>query len=727
MRWRLAVASLALVGCRQIFGLEPPVADDAGSMCAAVRSMSVGWNHSCAVDHAGSVWCWGANEHGQVNATLTASVFVDPIVVELPGPALEVATGKWSTCALLEDHAVYCWGNNEYGQLGDGSGMGGQPRKVALAGAGAIDLSAGAWAACVRTVEDSSIWCWGDGTLGEAGSSIVETTPKLIVGTAGAKQLEVGHRHVCAVDAFDRAICWGRGGQGQLGVDVTTSVNPTPLTVGNLPAVEQVTVASKTSCARDAGGVVRCWGAGSVGELGDGAYRASSSNPITAVVDQVTDVALGNYGACAVRENGTVQCWGDLSAGDGTLIRSATPRTALLANASAISAAFFHVCAIVDGRPQCWGEDAYGQLGRGTRDISPVPVPVTLEGKFIDLAVGGDHACAITDTGLWCWGNNDSGKLGDGTTTGQLVPKQIMTTPLVGVALSDFSSCAWDPANLYCWGSNNFGKLGSGTTMGYVLTPRKATTVNGPFSDVALGSTHACAISGPNGGNSLLQCWGRNASGQLGNGSTTDSTSAVTVGLTNQVAIVATNHTCSLSDTGIISCWGPNGSGQVGDGTRNNRSTPISIILGSPAKQIAAGSRHTCAVTTSGSLYCWGSNDMGQLGMGDIADRTMPTKLLDGVASVSAGNTTTCATLTTGEVRCWGQGDVGQLADGSATSSTAPRTAPALMGAGTMSVSWAGGCADVGNAGVQCWGIGYLLANNEIARTRPMEPKLPCR
>lgn len=362
----------------------------AGTAGAAMPSISAGATHTCAIGDTGGAWCWGDNEFGELGDGTTSDSVVPVPVRGLPSAPTEIVAADRSTCALLTDRTVWCWGLNTSGQLGGGSADGSPtPHPVPAAipvVAGSVTISGGGKNFCA-VLGSAQLGCWGENANGEAGDGTtgVKSSPTLASGISDVRSVSVGQGHVCAVINDGSARCWGDNAGGVLG-DGTETDRLTPVVVQNVSSVASSFAGDGVSCAVIGLGDVRCWGA--AGKLGNPAGTGSAT--AVAVPEVMSAAQLGGSanGVCPIAGGRAMICWGG-NPGNGTpgpaLGYSGVALNVLAVSASGSSGT---QCFVVRGGAAfCWGADnSEGQLGTGSAFAGPSYAATQVVG--LDLVTG---------------------------------------------------------------------------------------------------------------------------------------------------------------------------------------------------------------------------------------------------------------------------------------------------------------------------------------------------
>jgi alpha-tubulin suppressor-like RCC1 family protein len=243
---------------------------------------------------------------------------------------------------------------------------------------------------------------------------------------------------------------------------------------------------------------------------------------------------------------------------------------------SVLGAGLSHTCALDgSGAPYCWGRNLNGQLGNGSRTDRSRATPASGGLSFETLVSGWNHSCGLTSNGrAYCWGLNGDGQIGDGTRVDRLVPTPISGT-FQDLDAGAAHTCGISRASVLCWGDNGFGQVGEGADAAGQTVPVPVTGLPSSPTSLALGAVHSCALLD----DGSAYCWGQNLHGQLGNGTTDNSSTPRQVAgdLLFVRLYAGGGMTCGFQDDGSQYCWGMNQGGQLGDGSRTNRTTPIRV------------------------------------------------------------------------------------------------------------------------------------------------------
>jgi alpha-tubulin suppressor-like RCC1 family protein len=707
-----------------------------GETCAGVmpdagtpghfRALSAGYAHTCAIDDQGALWCWGANDQGQLGAPVGKRTG-NATRVGMDSDWIAVDAGFAHTCGLREGGKLFCWGENGSGEIGDGTEGQGHPLPTEVAtpasGSSWIAVAAGGIFTCgIR--DDHSLWCWGanpEGQLAQPVDVLDSSVPVRVGGDSDWAAVDVAAYHACGIredTAGDGDLyCWGSagpetGGDGRLGLGtVSTSGVRAPTRTGESGELDwaSVELGDPIGCGLDGAGALYCWGPGTPGT------DTAPLVPTRYSTGTYAAVSTGGTGGGCLLESGTALCWGynglgqlGVPPGDGTVTPSPVPN---LTGVAAISVGNAHACAQLEGgEVRCWGDDGMGQIGDGTvaTKLSPTEVGSSLA-PWAHVDVGQDHTCGVTAAGAgYCWGKNADGQIGNATAG------PIAYTP----AKVDFSgtwkrlragaahSCGLDSAGaVWCWGANYNNQLGAAGAQGAMPVMTSAAPAGGGYSALELGPESSCAID-PAG---VRVCWGLNEDHELGTGNAdpVPLPTAITGGASVWTSLgLGRFFGCGVGDAGKLWCWGANDFGQLARAPFATSAMPLEVTsTASGFSRVAAGGAHACGLR-AGQLLCWGNNTDGQTGSstGDAVSTPFQVANSDWT-DVDLGNLHTCALRGGGDLFCWGNNYAGQLGDGSTSNHT-------ILGATLgnfhdwQEVSGGGDrtCAIRGAGQLYCWG-----------------------
>lgn len=532
---------------------------------------------------------------------------------------------------------------------------------------------------------------------------------------------------------------------GSISVPIEGSASPFTTPVSLFSSSNGTTV-----CARFTNNRVKCWGSSTAGILGpafatmrgeapenigaNAAYTYLGTGTDRQIATLFSSPNSNHY--CALTTTSKVLCWGNniygqLGYGD-TLDRGGSSSEMgdnlefvdLGNGAHAVQLALgsMHTCAILsDGSVKCWGFNSSGQLGINNnqpRGDQPNEMGNSLQSVILPpgrtavaIAAAGHANCAILDNQtVFCWGQNATGQLGIGNATAKgNSPSSMESIPATDLGtgfipqkiVGGFGSfCALsNEGQVKCWGDNAQGQLGLSDTAGRGDVPGEmgdnlpVLATGGTVLDLAAGSAHFCALI--TGG--TVKCWGDNALGQLGVGSTDDFGGAVGQTVSSQTPVdLGTNRhaisiyagglsSCALLDNGQAKCWGQNSSGQLGLGDKINRGNTVGTLGDnldvvssgtSPWASFALAGNSMCGKRVDGSISCFGANNSGQLGAGLPSEAGIKVGSMGSnlpyleigtnaqILQMDLSAAHACALIYPDRVKCWGDNSQGQLGQG---------------------------------------------------------------
>src|SRR3989339_849007 len=618
--------------------LNPNVTTDTSSYI----SVSAGYFYTCGIRANDSrVLCWGQGDNGQLGDGGIGDNLI-PTLINDSSPYSSIGAGFDHTCGIrANDSRVLCWGDSQYGQLGDGQNTTdySNPR-VTTDSSPYISISAGYLHTCGIRTNDSRVLCWGAGDygiLGDGQNTTDRYSPYLTTDTSAYKSVSIGTFHTCGIRANDsRVLCWGDSANGKLGDGQVTIDRFEPYPTTDTSAYAQVETTYDHTCgirANDSRAL--CWGDNSNGNLGTGNYNPHTSPYLTTDTspygrgfsssEEILVSILGNAYINA-GQNWSLGCrsydFTDYSSWMNSSILTInfppviqTVKTNSTTNKSNENIKGYCNATDTDGNDLIYN---YTWYNGSTAYINGT---LFKEGT---ISAGYGHSCGIraNDSRVLCWGAGSNGRQGDGQVTDNLIPT--LTTDISAYSSVSaggyFHTCGIraNDSRVLCWGDSAYGQIGDGQ----ITTDRTSpylTTDSSAYLSISAGDFHTCGIRA---NDSRVLCWGESSNGRLGNGQTTpdQSNPNVTTDTSAYSSISAgEQYTCGIraNDSRVL-CWGDSAYGQLGDGQiTTDRTSPYLTTDSSAYSRISAGGIHTCGIRQNDSrVLCWGESLDGRLGDG---------------------------------------------------------------------------------------------------------------
>jgi alpha-tubulin suppressor-like RCC1 family protein len=590
--------------------------------------------HVLAIDKNGRAWGWGYNNNGQVGNNAIVSQLTPVSVLGAIKTFCKISCGDNHSAAIDKNGRAWGWGYNSVGQLGNNAII---SQRTPVSVLGAIktfcQISSGPyWSSAID--KNGRAWGWGDNFFGQLGNNAVlsQRTPVSVLGAIKTFcQISCGDNHTVAIDKNGRAWGWGYNSVGQLGNNSLISQRTPVSVLGAVKTFCQIAAKLLNTVAVDKNGRTWVWGSASNSGTDSDAYKYTPKS-IGGAVKTFCQIFTGSGGnskhGAGIDKNGRAWGWGYNNNGQvginttGFVVDSPNSVLGAVKTFCKISGGGSHTSAIdKNGRAWGWGYNLYGQLGNNAivSQLTPVSVLGAIK-TFCKINPGQNHTAAIDKNGrAWCWGRVVFGQVGDNQiTTDRLTPVSVLGAIKTFCEISgggshtlaiDKNGRAWG------WGYNNNGQVGDNSPFTNRLTPVSVLGAVKTFCQISGGSSFSAAIDK----NGRAWCWGSNGLGQLGDDTTTQRATPVSVlGAIKTFCKISGggSHISAIDKNGRVWCWGYNIYGQLGDNTIISKQTPVSV-LGAVKTfcQILSGTNFTLAMDNYGKIWGWGDNSNGALGI----------------------------------------------------------------------------------------------------------------
>ena len=694
-------------------------------------SVSGSLNNSASIRINSTLWAWGDNTYGQLGQ-------VDTIPRSNP---VQIGISSWTQVhvnsdnifAIRSDGKLFSWGNNNVGQLGTGDTINySSPVQIGSDSWNQIVASTTGHALGIKT--DGTLWAWGNNQYNELGLNEPTQTnysSPVQIGTSSWTKVSAGSNNSFAIRDGGSLFGWGRNQYGQIG-DATTNNRSSPVQIGN-SSWTQVAAGDSFVAAINAIGQLFTWGYGINGRLGSGA-TASRSSPVQVGTSSWIAISTGGTeNTVALTIAYTLFSWGINNTGQvgdaTTVIKSAPAAVGAALNTNLmtdviktvtqvgtsswtqISAGDFHAYAIrTGGGLFAWGKNDQGQLGLSIAITAHRSSPVQVGASTYNvISAGNSFGAAITSIStLFTTGLNNNGQQGAGTTVRRSAFTLVGTSSWTAVNAGATSMIGTSISNItFVWGTNTAGQLGLGDTANRSAPTQLGSNLAGSMyqtvypSPVTVSTFTTASWTQVNVGDSFsvgidnsgrLYSWGRNNTGQLGNGTTINT--MPTKSSPTQIATTASSFTFI------------------------NTSSPVQVSTGTSWNSVVAGGTHTVAIKSDGTLWAWGLNTFGQVGTISTLNQYVPKQIdiLNSFTNLAAGSDFSVALKDDKTLWRWGFNTSTDI-------SSPHRSNPLQLGSDSWNViSAAGNTAVAINSDGKLYGWGKITTDDNFFFNLPVDP-----
>ncbi len=583
-----------------------------------IKDVFAGYDTSAAIDNNGKVFVWGKNIFGEIENS-EEKMFSIPRELIGVGEIKKISIGRNFCVFLKKDNTVVTIGKNNYGQLGNGTTEDSSELTVVNGLNNICQIYAG-YDNVMALTNDGTVYSWGNNWQGQLGNGTTEASyvPVEITNLENIVFLD----RCIAVDSQGEVWYWSK----------TKNSGHIPTKEPNLSNILMVSGSDEHCLALDENGAIWAWGNNNYGQLGYGNLKYRTTPIKIFDMTNVKKVSAGNEFAMILKNDGTVWTWGKskfgaLGLGDKLDTVYKPTQIMELNDITDIICGNNHCLALNSSNEiYAWGYNTAGEIGNGTRIQQTVPVKLNLSG-IVKISAGNSHSLAVDDSGnLYAWGNNSQGQIGDGTTERKLVPTLLSTiTNVTDISAGSAHSVALkSDGTVWTWGGSSYIKDSEDK---YSKLPFKIENLENVIS-VSSSNNYNLALQS----NGDVYSWGNNATGQLGIGTTQDSYYPQKINdLSNIEKIFALNSKSCFAqkDNGEVYGWGKNGSGNLGNGTRATATKPILSKYENAVSMAATNYNTVFSVDSNGILFAGGGNQNGIFNSVVITSTSIPHKIND--------------------------------------------------------------------------------------------------